>query len=60
MLDHVRHVEAVAIIKELVSQIAPMGTGTVAEAALAWCAENHPPPEAYMAAMTSLVEKPDA
>lgn len=51
-LDHVQHVEAIAIIKEL----AAYGTGSVAEAALAWCAENRPPPEAYMAAMKSRVQ----
>lgn len=48
MLDDVRHVEAVAIIRALAEEF-PMFR--VSAAALAWCDENHPPPEAYMAAM---------
>lgn len=56
MLDDVAHVEAIAIIKGLVEWCDPIGTGTLFEAALAWCAEHHPPPEAYMAAMASMKE----
>lgn len=49
-LDDLGHVEAVAIIRAL-AEDAPMHT--VSEAALAWCDENRPPPEAYMNAMRS-------
>lgn len=47
-LDDVRHVEAIAIIRALAEDFPML---TVHAAALAWCEENHPPPEAYMAAM---------
>lgn len=49
-LDDVQHVEAIAIIRALAGD-AP--TLTVSAAALAWCDENRPPPEAYMNAMRS-------
>jgi hypothetical protein len=52
-LDDVRHVEAVALIKALVEE---RGSILVGAAALAWCEENHPPPSAYMAAMTHMAK----
>lgn len=57
-LDDVRHVEAVALIKALVEESAERAGGMLMSGpvALRWCAENHPPPSAYMAAMTNLRE----
>lgn len=48
-LDDVRHVEAVAIMHALLD-----GDPDGPVAARVWCSENHPPPSAYMAAMTHL------
>lgn len=52
MLDHVRHVEAVAILRAIVKD---PGNPIPLSVAAQWIVENHPPPEAYTAAMTSHV-----
>jgi hypothetical protein len=57
-LDDVKHVEAVAIMRTLIES--PWGYGMpdeLKQTAEAWLTENHPPPEAYMAAMRSRVRE---
>lgn len=51
MLDDVRHVEAVAIIRALIEN----PYGPFVSIAEHWIETNHPPPDAYVAAMSSLV-----
>lgn len=52
-LNDVQHVKAVALIRALLEDpTAP----TIRATAEGWLEENHPPPSAYIAAMSSLVE----
>lgn len=55
MLDHVRHVEAVAMIRRGLE--GPPLLPAERAAIEGWLEENHPPPEAYSAAMSSMVEQ---
>lgn len=61
MLDDVKHVEAVAVVRALVAELSEfhaiegIACSDSMGAAEQWLAENHPSPEAYVAAMTSLV-----
>jgi hypothetical protein len=48
MLDDVAHVEAVAVMRALLES---PGDPFVRLAAKHWLEENHPPPEAYVAAL---------
>lgn len=57
MLDDVKHVEAVAIMRTLVEDPSDFHAQRAAEQ---WLAENHPAPEVYVAALSSLASpKPD-
>lgn len=62
MLDDVRHVEAVAVVRALLNQ--EPGDDTPRRAAEQWLRENHPSPAAYMAALAHwsppALETPDA
>ena len=53
MLDDVRHVEAVALMRRVLDY-APTLPPEVRNATEAWLAEYHPPPRAYVAAMVML------
>lgn len=49
MLDDVRHVEAVAVVRALLNQ--EPGDDLPRRAAEQWLRENHPSPEAYLLAL---------
>lgn len=51
MLDDVKHVEAVAVVRALIESPGDLRANLAAQQFLK---ENHPPPEAYMAAMSAL------
>jgi hypothetical protein len=60
MLDDVKHVEVVAILQSVIES--PAGhvlANELKQTIESWLAANHPPPEAYMAAMNSMVERKD-
>lgn len=55
MLDHVKHVEAVAILNAIMEQPAAATLPEqLRDTVKGWLAENHPPPAAYKEAMRSL------
>lgn len=54
MLNDVRHVEAVAIIRTLLNHAQLTASADVIRGVEGWLEENHPPPPAYIAAMQQL------
>lgn len=56
MLDDVKHVEAVAVVRALLDR---PHDAIVNDAAQQWLKENHPTPEMYMAAMASFATPDD-
>lgn len=61
MLDDVKHVEAVAIMRTIIEEpgVYYVMPGGLKEAVEGWLEENHPPPSAYIAAMRSREAEPD-
>jgi hypothetical protein len=56
MLTDVEHVEAVALIRSLAERLlADFPRNPTFEAAVQWCDDHRPSPDAYLAAMSSLV-----